>query len=126
MNRKGKTLSHRVLVYGTLRQGESNHHLLSDSQFLGNVVTQAHFQLFDLGPYPAAIKGEQSLIAEVYLVADETMRKLDILEDYPNEYERELVTTPHGLAWIYLYQNKDLLKKEISSGDWCKRDEGSY
>lgn len=116
-------MSHRVLVYGTLRQGESNHHLLSDSQFLGHVVTQAQFQLFDLGPYPAAIKGEQSLVAEVYFVDEDTMKQLDILEDYPHEYDRELVSTPHGQAWIYLYQNKRLLTKIIPSGDWCQRND---
>lgn len=118
-------MSHRVLVYGTLRQGESNHYLLSDSQFLGSVVTQAQFQLFDLGPYPAVIKGDQTLVAEVYLVDDETMQQLDILEDYPHEYDRELVTTPHGQAWIYLYQNKRLLRNTIQSGDWCQRDNDS-
>ena len=118
-------MSHRVLVYGTLRQGESNYHLLTDSQFLGNVVIQAQFQLFDLGPYPAAIKGDQDLVVEVYFVDDDTMKQLDILEGYPHEYDRELVTTPHGQAWIYLYQNKCLLTKTIPSGDWCQRDNDS-
>ena len=119
-------MQHKVLVYGTLRQGESNHHLLSHSQFLGKVITQAQFQLFDLGPYPAAIKGEQALVAEVYLVDDETMKQLDILEDYPHEYDRELINTPYGHAWIYLYQNKSLLKKVLHSGDWCQRSDHSF
>lgn len=112
----------RVFVYGTLRRGESNHGLLVRSQYLGDFITDEQFQLFDLGPYPAAIKGNQTLVGEVYLVDEETMKQLDILESYPVEYGRELIHTPYGSAWIYLYQNTHSLHKVVDSGDWCQRD----
>ncbi|MFV0576388.1 MAG: gamma-glutamylcyclotransferase [Vibrio sp.] len=116
-------MSQRVFVYGTLRRGESNHFLLENSEFLGDYMTEDRFNLFSLGPYPAAIEGNSPLIGEVYLVDDATLAKLDIVEDYPIEYDRKLIPTSFGDAWIYLYQDKSELTKQLSSGDWCQREE---
>lgn len=112
---------HLVFVYGTLRQGEANHHYLAESQLLGLFDTQPEYALHDLGPYPGLIAGQQSIHGEVYQMDDATLAQLDTLEDVPVEYRRETIDTPYGLAWIYIYQDASRLDTLIESGDWCQR-----
>ncbi|MCW8333164.1 gamma-glutamylcyclotransferase [Vibrio sp. SCSIO 43135] len=112
-------MQHLVFVYGTLRQGEVNSHLLANSELLGQFETGPHYALFDLGEYPAISDGEQSILGEVYRIDDTTLANLDVLEDVPNEYRRSSLDTPFGKAWVYLYQDESKLSVPIQSGDWC-------
>ncbi len=114
-------MQHLVFVYGTLRQGEYNHHYLSTAQFLGLHESDAQYTLYDLGPYPGVSDGQQSVQGEVYLIDDDTLAALDKLEDVPVEYRRESINTPFGQAWIYIYQDTEKLTEEVGSGDWCQR-----
>lgn len=114
-------MQHLVFVYGTLRQGEVNHHLLATSQYLGLHETLPEYALYDLGAYPALIHGHQVIQGEVYLIDAETLEQLDILEDVPVEYRRESISTPFGDAWIYLYQESGHLNDLIESGNWLQR-----
>ncbi|WP_162063505.1 gamma-glutamylcyclotransferase [Vibrio taketomensis] len=114
-------MQHLVFVYGTLRQGESNHSFLSQAQFLGQHETPPEYALYDLGAYPAVVTGHQVIIGEVYLIDQGILKSLDELEDVPIEYRRELIETPYGQAWIYLYQDASQLDVLISSGNWCQR-----
>ncbi|MFM2591065.1 gamma-glutamylcyclotransferase [Vibrio sp. TBV020] len=114
-------MQHLVFVYGTLRHGECNHHLLSQSQWLGNHTTPPFYSLYDLGAYPAVIEGHSAIIGEVYLVDDQTLEQLDLLEEVPVTYRREQIETPFGHAWMYLYQDVSQLSEMISSGDWCQK-----
>ncbi|MFA0012446.1 gamma-glutamylcyclotransferase [Vibrio lentus] len=115
-------MQHLVFVYGTLRQGQSNHHYLQHCELLGRFDTPETFALFDLGAYPAMIFGKKSVAGEVYIINDEILESLDRLEDVPVEYRREQIETIFGLAWVYLYQLDLTANKEILSGDWCKRN----
>ncbi len=114
-------MQHLVFVYGTLRQGESNHSFLESSQLLGQYVTKPEYALYDLGPYPGLIEGHHTISGEVYLVDEETLAKLNILEDVPVEYRRDTIETPFGTAWIYIYQEVTSQEALIDSGDWCQR-----
>ncbi|EGR7977624.1 gamma-glutamylcyclotransferase [Vibrio vulnificus] len=114
-------MQHLVFVYGTLRKGESNHHYLEKSEFLGGCQSAQDYRLYDLGDYPALGEGNRAINGEVYLIDDETLQALDKLEDVPVEYRRETIETPFGQAWIYLYQDCSKLVEEIASGDWCQR-----
>ncbi|GAD78768.1 gamma-glutamylcyclotransferase family protein [Vibrio ezurae] len=114
-------MQHLVFVYGTLRQGESNHHLLQGSDLLGVYETPAQYSLYDFSAYPGIVEGHSSITGEVYRVSDEVLAKLDILEDIPIEYRRESIETPFGEAWIYLYQGTEL-GTAIESGDWNLRN----
>ena len=114
-------MQHLLFVYGTLRQGGSNQAFLEKSEFLGQHETLPEYALYDLGAYPAVIAGHHRIVGEVYLIDDETLARIDKLEDVPIEYRREQIETPFGLAWIYLYQDTSQLDVLLSSGDWCQR-----
>lgn len=112
-------LRERVLVYGTLRRGGSNHELLEHARRLGTHVTGPSYRMLDLGPYPGVVPGGETPIhGEVYAVTPVEFQLLDALEDYPRSYTRERIATPWGPAWIYLYRPRGQRWPEIPSGDW--------
>lgn len=93
--------SNLVFVYGTLKQGYGNHRLLTEAEKLGTAIVQ-DVTLYDMG-FPVAIDSDGDFVTgEVYRVDDEeTMQRLDWLEGYPSFYDRKLVDTEHGQAWMY-------------------------
>lgn len=113
---------HHVFVYGTLRRGGSNHRLLAGAPRLGNWVTPPRYTLYDLGHYPGAVaQGSTALVGEVYAVDARTLARLDRLEDYPRLYDRRLLDTPWGRAWIYLLRRPLRRARPIPTGDWFRR-----
>ena len=113
-----------VAVYGTLRQGQSNHHLLHGKTPLEQGWLEG-FQLFDFGSNPAAVRGKSRLYVEIYSVSADELRRLDALEDYnPNRparslYLRETISSPSGApCWIYLYNRPLHHRPIIASGRW--------
>jgi gamma-glutamylaminecyclotransferase len=112
-------MRHQVFVYGTLLRAEVNHHLLAGAQFLGPHRTQACYTLYDLDAYPGLSSGGRTAIAgEVYRVGDAALHQLDRLEDYPRLYDRVLIPSPYGRAWIYIYRGRLNDRPVIPSGDW--------
>lgn len=114
---------HNVFVYGTLRQGESNHHWLAGADCLGECRLPGSYLLYHLGSYPAVVTGPDggALMGEVYQVDDSTLALLDELEEYPRLYGRILIATPFGEAWLYHYAQPVDGAPLISGGDWCQR-----
>lgn len=114
-------MAHRVFVYGTLRQGQANHHLLVGAELLGPHCTEPCFSLYHLGAYPGLTRGGfTSVLGEVYRVKASALRQLDRLEDYPRLYSRILVPSPWGAAWLYCYRGSVQDRPLIRSGDWCR------
>ncbi len=114
-----KTMHHRVFVYGTLLRGQVNHGLLADADFLGSHRTEPRYALFLLGAYPGLVAGGSTAVSgEVYRVKDPGLRALDRLEDYPRLYDRKLIQTPFGRAWVYLYRGAVGDRPLVASGDW--------
>lgn len=108
-----------VFVYGTLLSGEINNYLLSGAEPLGAHRTEPCFTMFSLGAYPAVARGGNTSIAgELYRVDAKGMEHLDHLEDYPRLYDRILIPTQHGRAWIYIYRGRVRGRPVIGSGDW--------
>ena len=108
-----------VFVYGTLRRNEVNHYLLAEARYRGTSVTAPHYTLVDLGSYPGVVKnGGTRIEGEVYEVTAQQMADLDRLEGYPHAYGREVIATPWGKAWIYLYRGSLKDKAIIPSGIW--------
>ncbi|MCG8025700.1 MAG: gamma-glutamylcyclotransferase [Candidatus Thiodiazotropha endolucinida] len=108
-----------VFVYGTLRRGETNHHLLHGAQFCGEHMTRPHYRMLHLGTYPGVVKGGSTAIhGEIYRVNRKQFIQLDRLEAYPALYNRKLIPTRWGKAWIYLYRGNRNARPVIPSGNW--------
>ncbi|MFD1773430.1 gamma-glutamylcyclotransferase family protein [Paenibacillus rhizophilus] len=116
-----------VFVYGTLRQGEENHHLLCNARPIA-LMAQSKGVLMDTRQgYPAMVQEGSGVVAgELYEMPPEVLARLDELEDYygqgnpANEYERirAVVTTDSGQqeAWVYVYLERG--QDVIAGGDW--------
>lgn len=114
----------KLVVYGTLMQGQANNHYLSSAQLLGSDIL-GNIVLYDLGPYPAArFEISKGIDVEVYEIDPETLASLDVLEEVSENhlesglYVRRVCGTAYGLAWIYLYNREVTGYKSISEGRW--------
>ncbi len=94
----------KVFVYGTLRQGGYNHHLLAHATYHGMARTPPIYDLIDLGPFPAMTPGgSTAVVGEVYEVDAKTLAALDHLEGHPHLYWREEISLEDGEnAFAYL------------------------
>lgn len=118
-------LTHTVFVYGTLRQGQWNHHFLDSSKFIGMAKTKQEYALYGSGvPFLSRRRAVVQVTGEVYAVDDPTLQRLDELEGHPHAYRRDqaevvLETGTELMAWIYFYDTArgDL----IESGDFLKK-----
>lgn len=83
----------RIFVYGTLRQGQRNHHILSEAVFVGTGATVARYTLrVDGGlPYLDARDARYSVRGEVYEVSTRGLAVVDHLEGHPKWYRRRAI-----------------------------------
>lgn len=128
------THSYFVFVYGTLRKSERNHHLLEYASCLEESCW-TNGLLFDTGlGYPAVKESIDGRVqGELYIVNESQLGALDELEGYygpgkKNLYNRiaQKVFTKTGDYEAYLYilhpENEGMLKAQIESGDWVKKE----
>ena len=111
----------RIIVYGSLRRKQGNSHWMTNAQWLGDHAIDG-YELYNLGHYPGVVPGEGLVCCEVYRVDASTLGELDALRSVGGEYKRELLQTPYGSAWLYVYQRSVAGKKRITSGDCLQRD----
>lgn len=116
----------QVAVYGTLKRGFSNHHIMGEAQFLGEDILK-QITLYDLGPYPGAVLVDSHGIeVEVFSLNTSQLTLLDMLEEYDQEdpadslYTRMQLVTRFGPAWVYLYQGKVEGHRRLESGSWSE------
>jgi gamma-glutamylcyclotransferase (GGCT)/AIG2-like uncharacterized protein YtfP len=111
-----------VFVYGTLRSGHSNHRLLSGCRLIGPHTTAPLYTMLNLGAYPGVVTdGRNAIVGEVYAVSPRRLVQLDRLEGYPRLYDRRLIPTTYGPAWMYLYLQPHRHFGRVPSGDWNRR-----
>jgi gamma-glutamylcyclotransferase (GGCT)/AIG2-like uncharacterized protein YtfP len=112
-----------VAVYGSLRKGLHNHGLLAQSPQLGTDTAQG-FKMYSMGGFPFITHEdatpEDTITIEVYEVTPIEMRRLDRLEGYPSFYNRELIDTKFGKAWIYFIDGDKDGYPPVVDGDWLK------
>ncbi|CAH0551997.1 unnamed protein product [Brassicogethes aeneus] len=131
---------HKVFVYGTLKTGEPNHNWFTKDEegyhkFLFKAKTVAKLPLIIATKYniPFLLYSPgngHNVVGEVYEVDDKVLANLDILEEHPDYYIRELneVQRLDGdkevvKVWIYViknfkaeYLNRDTLEDYSSKG----------
>lgn len=98
----------KVFVYGTLKQGQPNHNLLTDASngvatFISTGTTTQKFPLLIHTRYnvPFLLKkpGTGHFIhGEIYEIDEHMLTRLDALERYPDMYHREIqdIQTDNG------------------------------
>ncbi len=98
-----------IFVYGTLRNGCSNHRLIAHAECLGQGRSQRSFSLY-LGDFPYAVSQEATgpIRGEVYRVNQDTRLQVDLLEGHPHWYcrQKETICLDSGelvQAWIYFF-----------------------
>jgi gamma-glutamylcyclotransferase (GGCT)/AIG2-like uncharacterized protein YtfP len=109
-----------LFVYGTLRRGGSHHDLLHGAPMLGDWTSGPHFDLLDMGPYPALIGGRGRVSGEIYRIGSHMLPALDAYEGCPGDYRRERIHTPFGEAWVYLWDRPAPAVSVIPGGDWLQ------
>ena len=114
-----------VAVYGSLRKGFHNHVVLGDSKYLGEFKTLPEYSLYNLGSYPGLKEnGKTSVITEVYEITKDVSLDLDWLEGYKEGvvdnsfYDKKIIQTTFGDAYLYIYIPKVNENNLIESGDW--------
>lgn len=105
-------MSYRVAVYGTLKKGGHNHRLLNEAKYLGQDTTEAKYNLYSLGCFPAVtINGPKAIEIEVYEVSAAQLVRLNYLEGFVKEnspsnfYNRIEIPTKFGYAYMYTIDN---------------------
>jgi len=97
-------VSHIVFVYGTLMKGELHHTSIAHARFVRAAETQPEYELVQIDYYPAMLSGGGSrIMGELYEVDDQTLARLDELEEVPHYYERRTITLADGtdaLAYV--------------------------
>jgi gamma-glutamylcyclotransferase (GGCT)/AIG2-like uncharacterized protein YtfP len=110
-----------VAVYGSLRKGFGNHRVLerNEAQIL-STERIGGFKMFSMGAFPfiQPASEEDMITIEVYAVPITGLPDLDRLEGYPSFYNRKLVQTSKGQAWIYFIENERGGYQQVHDGDW--------
>lgn len=123
---EANAICNRVFVYGSLRRQHGNFRILerSNATHVGDYTLQLPYQMYSMGAFPALVEVFNTLnhiTGEVYEVTPEGMQSLDWLEGYPNFYDRTLVQTPSGGAWVYHLADRDVGSLPVvESGDWAE------
>lgn len=92
-------MTHRVFVYGTLKSGYWNHHLLKGCEFFGGASTVPTYKMVENG-FPVIMLDPlgKPVAGEIYTVDDETLGQLDQLEREGRSYDRKLIDVISLLA----------------------------
>lgn len=97
-------------MYGTLKHN-GRISLLSQPGAKLITVTETAMPLYDminLGSFPGVLVGGDSyVVGELWEVDNEAMKDLDRIEGYPTFYNRQIVETLHGPAWMYYLSASD-------------------
>lgn len=103
----------KVFVYGTLKRGEPNHHWLTRNDngyahFVGEGTTVEKFPLvvgtrYNI-PFLLDKRGTgHNIQGEIYEVDKKMFANLDVLEDYPAYYDREIQSIVINNEWVIKY-----------------------
>lgn len=75
-----------LFVYGTLKRGRANHHVLAGQNFLGEARTIAGYRLYHLGEYPGLVPAaadRAGVSGEIWSVTPVALARLDAFEGVP-------------------------------------------
>ena len=112
----------RLFVYGTLKRGLRNHHMIAAQEYLGEALTEPKYRVIDLGPHPGLIVDETnglSVRGELWLIGDACLGELDAFEEVPGPFIRAEVRL-QGIAepaHAYLW-NRPIPEGSATGSEW--------
>ena len=117
----------KVFVYGTLKTGgalRGMDAISMDSVLVGRAKTEyPDYDMIDLGSFPGVISGTKFIQGEVWEVNEDTFQVLDQIEGYPDFYDRKLVHTTEGKAWMYYLPNPEQYGRRTNSKESTRIDD---
>ena len=83
--------------------------MFDGANFIGEAATvDSSYRMVDLKSFPGVILGgEKDIAGEVWEVTDDLFKTLDLIEGYPNFYNRLEVETTLGKAWMYYLSSNE-------------------
>ena len=93
--------SQLLFVYGSLKQGRANHHLLHAAEYVSRVRTAPRFALRVVQGYPALVSGSRSIVGELYRLPANAFRALDEFEG-PDYVRQQIELEGRELVQAYL------------------------
>jgi len=125
-----------VFVYGSLKKGFSNHHIIEQAKFYGTVFTLKKYAMFKEKnanfPYILNISDDKyhHIIGELYAITDrKLLQQLDKFEDAPDYYIREVIDVKSQnktmQAFTYFLKDDFIPKEQSALKEW-KEDDDYY
>lgn len=123
-----------VFIYGSLKKGFCNHHMLKKAKYKCKAKTRKRYGMFQErnANYPYLIKQSNSCYhhveGEIYEVkTSTTLKQLDIFEDAPEYYQREIIeieTTSGSIqkAQVYFMKEYNIPSEQTPLREWKEGD----
>ena len=117
-------LKYIFFVYGSLKKGFENDHILEKAKYISKAITVREFAMYEAngGEYPYLLK-EKSLYK---ITRNDLLKKIDIFEGSPDYYKRESIEvksrsfSTNKRAFTYFYINKQDHKTKQPITKWKK------
>lgn len=115
-----------VFVYGSLMKGYWNNKLLENSIYTG-MAKLVDYEMYHVSGFPGIIrKCGDYIIGEVYEIDEETLKRLDELEDEGRMYIRQpeaiiLENQEEIKAFVYVWNNKVDHYDKVEEKPWKPR-----
>lgn len=120
-----------LFVYGSLKKGFENDHILEKAKYISKATTVRKFAMYEAngGEYPYLLKEKPlfNIEGELYKIArKDLLNKIDVFEGSPDYYTRESIEiksrsfNTNKKAFTYFYINKKDCKKKQPITKWKK------
>lgn len=111
-----------IFVYGSLREGLPLSPALSSATHVATCKSESKYTMYDLGAFPCILKGgETQIVGDLYIVDDETLARLDLIEGVPVLYNRDIIDI-YGWeqtdVYAYFFTDEKVQANTIENGDW--------
>lgn len=113
-----------LFVYGTLKRGESQFHLLTHADWLNEIETGEGYALVDCGEYPAMVEeGTGRVLGELVEIPRELLSALDAYEGAPELFQRTRIRLENGERAVGYVIRESTARRfpRIPSGVWPPR-----
>ena len=95
---------------------------LSSATHVATCKSESKYTMYDLGAFPCILKGgETQIVGDLYIVDDETLARLDLIEGVPTLYNRDIIDIygwEQTNVYAYFFTDEKVQANIIENGDW--------